>query len=236
MLSPVQSRRHIIAYRNENLDENSENSENITPNNSNKISRLSNTNILKSDIQIHIPHIPGSNSPMQRRRKEISEEDQQASCLMLPLQEDKPEQTVTNPLHIVSTSSTELETEEIVSGNCTHPDYSTSLEQEVKELRAAVEFLYQYHAHEEKGRKFDSSWARVLVIMGITYVTLSSYMRLIGVEEPLRGAVVPTVGFYLSTWSLSFMRALWVRWYDWNWGRGDKRSTALFRKNCDCLV
>ena len=67
-------------------------------------------------------------------------------------------------------------------------------------------------------KRYESSWARVFIIMGITYATLSSYMNYIGVNDPLRNAVIPTLGFYLSTWSLSYFKNIWIQWYDWNWG------------------
>ena len=50
-------------------------------------------------------------------------------------------------------------------------------------------------------------------------------MSLIGVPDPLLNAIVPTVGFNLSTWSLSYLKKLWMAFYDWNYGRGRNHMT-----------
>eukprot|EP01041_Mallomonas_annulata_P010036 gene10036-20898_t len=105
--------------------------------------------------------------------------------------------------------------------------YIKRMEEEISELRCRLDTLDHRHALDDKGKKFDSSWTRVLIIMAITYVSLSNYMHLIGVGDPLRGAVVPTIGFYLSTWSLCFMRKLWIRWYDWNWGHPRQNNIGI---------
>ena len=55
--------------------------------------------------------------------------------------------------------------------------------------------------------------------MIITYATLSGYMYAIGVTDPFLNAIVPTVGFNLSTLSLPTIKKWWMGFYDWNFGR-----------------
>eukprot|EP00981_Chlorochromonas_danica_P001195 scaffold262_cov164-Ochromonas_danica.AAC.19 len=45
--------------------------------------------------------------------------------------------------------------------------------------------------------------------MGLTYATLFLYMLLIGVPNPALNAVVPSIGFNLSTWSLPVVKTFW---------------------------
>lgn len=47
--------------------------------------------------------------------------------------------------------------------------------------------------------------------MIITYLTLFGYMSYIGVQQPALSAIVPTTGFNISTWSLSYLKVLWVK-------------------------
>ena len=50
--------------------------------------------------------------------------------------------------------------------------------------------------------------------MCITYVVVFCYFSIIGVDKPYLNAVVPTLGFNLSTWSLSCIKMLWMKYHD----------------------
>jgi hypothetical protein len=63
--------------------------------------------------------------------------------------------------------------------------------------------------------------------MVITYCTLFTYMYLIGVPSPFLNAIVPTVGFNLSTWSLPQVKRAWIALHDWNYGVGRAELAAL---------
>ena len=47
--------------------------------------------------------------------------------------------------------------------------------------------------------------------MGCTYAVLGFYMSLVDIERPWINAIVPTVGFWLSTLSLDKIRPLYLR-------------------------
>ncbi len=49
--------------------------------------------------------------------------------------------------------------------------------------------------------------------MAITYCAIFCYLLLIGVDNPALSAIVPAIGFNLSTWSLSFVKEVWVRYH-----------------------
>lgn len=59
-------------------------------------------------------------------------------------------------------------------------------------------------------KEFGSSLIRVTIVMAITYAVLSVYMLLINVDRPFTGAIIPTIGFQLSTLSLPSIRACYV--------------------------
>lgn len=63
----------------------------------------------------------------------------------------------------------------------------------------------------DEDRKYQSSNLRVGMIMVLTYLILLSYMSLTGVKGAYLSAVVPTIGFYLSTVSLSWVKPLFNR-------------------------
>ena len=72
----------------------------------------------------------------------------------------------------------------------------------------------------DTGKKFEGSYTRIIVIMFLTYCTLCTYMYLIKVPDPFLNAIVPTVGFNLSTWSLPWIKKIWMAVHDWNYGKG----------------
>jgi hypothetical protein len=61
----------------------------------------------------------------------------------------------------------------------------------------------------ELDKAWETSWTRRSLIIIFTYTLLASYMWAIGVEKPLVNAVIPAVGFTLSTLSLPFFRKIW---------------------------
>jgi hypothetical protein len=93
------------------------------------------------------------------------------------------------------------------------------IDDEVEEMKKQIRDLRYRNYTKDKGKKFEGSYTRVGFIMIITYITLSWYMYLIGVGAPFLNAIVPTVGFNLSTWSLPSVKKAWMAFYDWNFGR-----------------
>ena len=74
------------------------------------------------------------------------------------------------------------------------------------DLAAAVAGLQQAVANIEarnKRKDFEKQWevgpARALIIIALTYGCLFCYMWLVNIEAALLSAVVPTVGYALST-------------------------------------
>lgn len=63
----------------------------------------------------------------------------------------------------------------------------------------------------EEDKEFETSYLRMIIIMLITYGTICGYMALIGINEPLLNAIVPTIGFNLSTWGLNWVRLLYKK-------------------------
>lgn len=78
-------------------------------------------------------------------------------------------------------------------------------------LEQRIETIEKRNKKVELDKKWETSWTRRLLIVAFTYILLGSYMWAIGVGQPLLNAVIPTVGFTLSTLSLPFFRKIWER-------------------------
>ena len=59
----------------------------------------------------------------------------------------------------------------------------------------------------ESDKAWETSRGRLLSITGITYVTMVVVFLVLGSSRPFVDALVPTTGFFLSTLSISFLRA-----------------------------
>lgn len=68
--------------------------------------------------------------------------------------------------------------------------------------------------------------------MCITYCTLFGYMYLIGSANPALNAIVPTLGFNISTWSLPFVKDLWI-YYKENTGGLERVSDTTTNGTID---
>jgi hypothetical protein len=60
--------------------------------------------------------------------------------------------------------------------------------------------------------------------MAITYATIYGYMLFLEVKRPELNAVIPTIGFNLSTWSLPYLKRLWIWWKDFLYRRSLRRQ------------
>lgn len=75
----------------------------------------------------------------------------------------------------------------------------------------------QLNRIEERNRKVESNKAwetsktRILFICVITYIIALSFMTVMNTKNILIGALVPVIGFYLSTQSLPIIKTAWLK-------------------------
>ena len=58
-------------------------------------------------------------------------------------------------------------------------------------------------------KAWETSWTRKASILALTYLAMCLLLGTLGDETPLEHAVVPTLGFFLSTVSLPIIRDRW---------------------------
>lgn len=62
----------------------------------------------------------------------------------------------------------------------------------------------------EFDKKWEGSYFRRFLIVLFTYISIGLYMWVIGVDEPLLNAVIPSLGFTLSTLTLPIFKKWWI--------------------------
>ncbi len=65
----------------------------------------------------------------------------------------------------------------------------------------------------EKEKAWETSYTRRLLIALFTYLSIALYLKFVVRIEPWLNAIVPTVGFLLSTASLPYIKRLWEKYF-----------------------
>ena len=63
----------------------------------------------------------------------------------------------------------------------------------------------------EMDKAWETSWTRKFLLMLFTYSGIGFYLRAINIEKPWLNAIVPSIGFLLSTLTLPFFKKIWER-------------------------
>ena len=79
------------------------------------------------------------------------------------------------------------------------------------EILAEIELLKVRNKRVELDKAWEISWTRKLLIASITYIIASFWLWTIDEADVFLKAVVPTVGYILSTVSIPYARKLWIQ-------------------------
>lgn len=65
----------------------------------------------------------------------------------------------------------------------------------------------------EIDKAWEISWTRKFLLIIFTYLAIGFYLRAINIDKPWLNAIVPSVGFLLSTFTLPFFKKIWERYF-----------------------
>lgn len=63
----------------------------------------------------------------------------------------------------------------------------------------------------EADKAWETSWTRRILLTIFTYLAIGIYMWAIGISRPWLNAVVPSIGFMLSTLTMPFFKKIWLK-------------------------
>ena len=63
----------------------------------------------------------------------------------------------------------------------------------------------------DSDKAWEISWTRRISIMLLTYLTVVFYFRYVAHIDPWFNALVPVIGFFLSTLTVSQLKKYWLR-------------------------
>ena len=74
-----------------------------------------------------------------------------------------------------------------------------------------VETLHQRNERVEADKAWETSWARKIIITLLTYFIVMGYLTCLGMDRVYLHALVPAGGYFLSTLSLPYFKAYWIK-------------------------
>jgi len=84
-------------------------------------------------------------------------------------------------------------------------------EERIKYLEEEIDKIKKRNKKVEADKAWEVSLVRKLSITVMTYIATSLVFYFIGVENYLANALIPTLGYFLSTLTLPFIKKVWVK-------------------------
>jgi len=81
----------------------------------------------------------------------------------------------------------------------------------IQELEKRIAVIEERNKRVEFDKRWEMSWVRKTILMGCTYIAIGFYLQVISVPDPWLNAIVPTIGFFLSTLSLPLIKNIWIQ-------------------------
>ena len=85
------------------------------------------------------------------------------------------------------------------------------MEERIQNLEKEVEVIKQRNAKVEADKAWETSYFRILLICGIIYVIAVKVLYFIGSNNYFLNALVPPIGYFVSTQSLPFVKKWWIK-------------------------
>lgn len=84
------------------------------------------------------------------------------------------------------------------------------MEQRIKQLEKKIEKIEERNKRVESDKAWETSNLRKILIIILTYIFAVLYLTIADTTNPYFGAVVPCVGFYLSTQTIKIIKNIWL--------------------------
>jgi len=78
-----------------------------------------------------------------------------------------------------------------------------------EEIRSTFAAIQERNLRVEADKAWERSSVRIIALVVMTYIIAVAVLYAIGNDRPLPNALIPALGYFISTRSLSFLRKLW---------------------------
>ena len=84
----------------------------------------------------------------------------------------------------------------------------------ISDLEKEISAIKNRNKRVEIDKAWETSWARKFLLMIFTYLAIGFYLRAININRPWLNAIVPSIGFLLSTLTLPFFKKIWEKYFN----------------------
>ena len=77
-------------------------------------------------------------------------------------------------------------------------------------IEQRIQKIEERNQRVELEKAWETSWTRRVLLMLFMYLAIGIYMWAIGIANPWINAIVPAIGFLLSTLTMPFFKKLWL--------------------------
>lgn len=81
------------------------------------------------------------------------------------------------------------------------------------ELEKRITAIENRNSKVESDKAWETSLTRKLLLIIFTYLAIGIYLNAINVANPWLNAIVPAIGFLLSTLTLPFFKNFWLKYF-----------------------
>ncbi|KKW10332.1 MAG: hypothetical protein UY49_C0026G0006 [Microgenomates group bacterium GW2011_GWC1_49_7] len=81
----------------------------------------------------------------------------------------------------------------------------------LEDLEKRVVTIEKRNSKVELDKAWETSWTRRGLLILFTYLSVGFYMQAIGISSPWLNAIIPSLGFLLSTLTLPFFKRIWLK-------------------------
>ena len=85
------------------------------------------------------------------------------------------------------------------------------MKSEIEQLKEEIRRIKSRNAKVESDKLWETSGFRKGTIALLTYILMVLTMSIISVENPFFSAIIPSLGFVLSTLTLGFIKKWWLK-------------------------
>lgn len=81
----------------------------------------------------------------------------------------------------------------------------------MENLEARIESIEARNNKVQADKAWETSWARRGLLASFTYLSIGLYLNAINIDRPWINAIVPALGFMISTLTMPFFKKMWLK-------------------------
>lgn len=82
---------------------------------------------------------------------------------------------------------------------------------DLEKIKKDIEDIKERNKRVEMEKAWEISLFRKILIVIFTYIVIALFFIFVRLPKPFLNAIVPTIGFILSTLSVSYFKKIWIK-------------------------